>query len=285
MTRDTLYEVYTGSEAQDGVASGSNSSDDGNDVDKNDDGNRELADIFRSRFDYQYPYELSTHLPGKFSVSELKHRDIDESQDEAVHIVQSERKKPVPEADGDTKKNMGAERGNAYHKVFELLDYNVNPDEDSVREFIHGLVLSGRMDAEYEKLVRAGNANYLWISYFYAYLNEKGRAGFVMASSATDSQGSDKDIREKLVKTGHVDVMISVGNNFFYTKSLPCSLWFFDKGKKEELKNKVLFIDEPCKTHTTKVTPTIVRMETGRSITTIRGTNKVLFIIIILNTS
>ena len=64
-----------------------------------------------------------------------------------------------------------------------------------------------------------------------------------MASSATDSQGSDKDIREKLVKTGHVDVMISVGNNFFYTKSLPCSLWFFDKGKTNELKNEVLFID------------------------------------------
>lgn len=88
-----------------------------------------------------------------------------------------------------------------------------------------------------------GNANYLWISYFYAYLNETGRAGFVMASSATDSQGSDKDIREKLVKTGHVDVMISVGNNFFYTKSLPCSLWFFDKGKTDEVKDKVLFID------------------------------------------
>ena len=88
-----------------------------------------------------------------------------------------------------------------------------------------------------------GNANYLWISYFYAYLNECGRAGFVMASSATDSQGKDKDIREKLVGTGHVDVMVSVGNNFFYTKSLPCSLWFFDKGKAEELKDKVLFID------------------------------------------
>ena len=88
-----------------------------------------------------------------------------------------------------------------------------------------------------------GNANYLWISYFYAYLNEHGRAGFVMASSATDSQGKDKDIRQKLIETGHVDVMISVGNNFFYTKSLPCSLWFFDKGKKEELKDKVLFID------------------------------------------
>lgn len=88
-----------------------------------------------------------------------------------------------------------------------------------------------------------GNGNYLWISYFYAYLNEQGRAGFVMASSATDSQGKDKDIREQLVKTGHVDVMVSVGNNFFYTRSLPCSLWFFDKGKKEELLDKVLFID------------------------------------------
>ena len=88
-----------------------------------------------------------------------------------------------------------------------------------------------------------GNGNYLWISYFYAYLNEKGRAGFVMASSSTDSQGKDKDIREQLVKTGHVDMMVSVGNNFFYTKSLPCSLWFFDKGKKEELWDKVLFID------------------------------------------
>ena len=88
-----------------------------------------------------------------------------------------------------------------------------------------------------------GNANYLWISYFYAYLNEKGRAGFVMASSATDSQGKDKDIRQALVETGDVDVMISVGNNFFYTKSLPCSLWFFDKGKNEEIRDKVLFID------------------------------------------
>lgn len=88
-----------------------------------------------------------------------------------------------------------------------------------------------------------GNGNYLWISYFYSYLNEKGRAGFVMASSATDSQGKDKDIREKLIKTGHVDCMMSVGNNFFYTKSLPCSIWFFDKGKSSEIQNKVLFID------------------------------------------
>ena len=88
-----------------------------------------------------------------------------------------------------------------------------------------------------------GNGNYLWISYFYSYLNEKGRAGFVMASSATDSSGKDRDIREKLVQTGHVDVMMSVGNNFFYTKSLPCSLWFFDKGKCDAIRDKVLFID------------------------------------------
>ncbi len=87
------------------------------------------------------------------------------------------------------------------------------------------------------------NANYLWISYFYSYLNEKGRAGFVMASSATDSQGKDKDIRERLIRTGHVDVMVSVGNNFFYTKSLPCSLWFFNKAKADIIKDKVLFID------------------------------------------
>ena len=88
-----------------------------------------------------------------------------------------------------------------------------------------------------------GNGNYLWISYFYSYLNKRGRAGFVMASSATDSQGKDKDIRQGLIETGHVDAIISVGNNFFYTKSLPCSLWFFDKGKSEEIKSKVLFID------------------------------------------
>lgn len=87
------------------------------------------------------------------------------------------------------------------------------------------------------------NANYLWINYFYSYLNEKGRAGFVMAASATDSGNKDRDIRGKLVKTGHVDVILSVGNNFFYTKSLPCSLWFFDKGKHENIQDTILFID------------------------------------------
>lgn len=93
------------------------------------------------------------------------------------------------------------------------------------------------------KSQEVSNANYLWISYFYSYLNEKGRAGFVMPSSATDSQGKDKDIREKLINTGNVDVMISVGNNFFYTRSLPCTLWFLDKRKADNNKNKILFID------------------------------------------
>ena len=94
-----------------------------------------------------------------------------------------------------------------------------------------------------QKTKEIGNANYLWISYFYAYLNDHGRAGFVMASSATDSANKDRDIREKLVRTGDVDVMVSVGNNFFYTLSLPCSLWFFDRNKHADIRDKVLFID------------------------------------------
>ena len=93
------------------------------------------------------------------------------------------------------------------------------------------------------KTKEIGNANYLWISYFHAYLNDTGRAGFVMASSATDSANKDREIREQLVRTGDVDVMVSVGNNFFYTLSLPCSLWFFDKAKRAENRDKVLFID------------------------------------------
>jgi type I restriction enzyme M protein len=87
------------------------------------------------------------------------------------------------------------------------------------------------------------NANSLWIQYFYAYLNDTGRAGFVMASSASDASNKDRDIREQLVKTGHVDVMMAIGNKFFYTRSLPCTLWFFDKGKPQDLQDQVLMID------------------------------------------
>jgi len=87
------------------------------------------------------------------------------------------------------------------------------------------------------------NANSLWIQYFYSYLNDTGRAGFVMAASASDAGGKDRDIRQKLVETGHVDVMLSIGNKFFYTRSLPCTLWFFDKGKPADLQDDVLMID------------------------------------------
>lgn len=100
----------------------------------------------------------------------------------------------------------------------------------------------GAPKANKKEEASASGANYLWINYFYSYLNERGRAGFVMASSATDSKAEQAQ-RRKLVETGHVDVMLYVGNNFFYTKSLPCTLWFFDKGKPEALKDKVLFID------------------------------------------
>jgi len=90
---------------------------------------------------------------------------------------------------------------------------------------------------------RADNGNYLWIQYFYHYLNEKGRAGFVMASSATDAGNTEKAIRQRLIETGAVDCIVAVGNNFFYTRSLPCHLWFFDKGKSAQSKDKILMID------------------------------------------
>lgn len=91
---------------------------------------------------------------------------------------------------------------------------------------------------------KADNANYLWIHFFYSALSETGRAGFVMANSASDARGSELEIRKKLIQAGVVDVMIAVGSNFFYTVTLPCTLWFFDKGKVDTTRrNKVLFID------------------------------------------
>lgn len=93
-------------------------------------------------------------------------------------------------------------------------------------------------------LPKADNANYLWMQVFYSALNKTGRAGFVMANSAGDARGSELDIRKSLLKASAVDVMISVGPNFFYTVTLPCTLWFLDRGKSNtNRKNKVLFID------------------------------------------
>lgn len=93
-------------------------------------------------------------------------------------------------------------------------------------------------------LPRTDNANYLWIQQFYSSLNEKGRAGFVMANSAADARSSEQDIRQQLIESGAVDVMIACGSNFFYTVTLPATLWFFDKGKLgSEREDRVLFID------------------------------------------
>ena len=88
------------------------------------------------------------------------------------------------------------------------------------------------------------NANYLWIQYFYSYLKpKKGRAGFVMPSSATDARYGEQAVREELIATGDVDIIISIGTNFLYATSIPCTLWFLDKGKPASRKNNVLMID------------------------------------------
>jgi len=145
----------------------------------------------------------------------------------------------------------GDEANSFYHDAYNLegkCDYVMaNPPFNVDKVKAESASAAGRLPfglpGVNAKSKEIGNANYLWVSYFYAYLNDNGRAGFVMASSATDSANKDRYIREKLVLTGDVDVMVSVGNNFFYTLSLPCSLWFFDKAKRLENKNRVLFID------------------------------------------
>ncbi|RYZ81299.1 MAG: SAM-dependent DNA methyltransferase, partial [Proteobacteria bacterium] len=88
------------------------------------------------------------------------------------------------------------------------------------------------------------NANYIWMQLFHASLNAQGRAGFVMANSAGDARSSELEIRKKLIESDTVDVMVSVGSNFFYTVTLPCTLWFFDKTKPKTVrKGTVLFLD------------------------------------------
>jgi len=81
------------------------------------------------------------------------------------------------------------------------------------------------------KAKKVGNGNYLWISYFWSYLNPQGRAGFVMSSQASSAGHGEKDVRRKIIETGAVDVMIAIRANFFYTRTVPCELWFFDKNK------------------------------------------------------
>lgn len=104
---------------------------------------------------------------------------------------------------------------------------------------------TGHVDARFSLGVPSvNNANYLWIGMFNAALNERGRAGFVMANSASDAGGSEREMRRKLIESGVVDVIVSTSPNMFFTVTLPVTLWFLDKGKKESTReNEVLFID------------------------------------------
>ena len=90
---------------------------------------------------------------------------------------------------------------------------------------------------------KVSNGNYLWISYFDSYLNDEGRAGFVMSSQASSAGGEEAKVRKKLIEAGHVDVMMAIRSGFFYTRTVPCELWFLDRAKPEEQHDKVLMID------------------------------------------
>ncbi len=90
---------------------------------------------------------------------------------------------------------------------------------------------------------KVSNGNYIWMSFFHSYLSETGRAGVVMSSQSSSAGGDEAKVRKAMIKTGDVDVMIAIRNNFFYTRSVPCELWFFDKGKPRAMRDKVLMID------------------------------------------
>lgn len=104
---------------------------------------------------------------------------------------------------------------------------------------------TGKVNARFPLgLPTANNANYIWINLFYAALNSTGRAGFVMANSASDAGGSEREMRKKLIETGAVDCILAVGANMFFTVTLPVTLWFLDKGKATGTRgDKVLFVD------------------------------------------
>jgi type I restriction enzyme M protein len=107
------------------------------------------------------------------------------------------------------------------------------------------LTATGKVDARFPLgLPTVNNANYIWINLFYAALNPKGRAGFIMANSASDAGGSEREIRKSLIETGSVDCIVAVGPNMFFTVTLPVTLWFLDRGKREGARaDQVLFID------------------------------------------
>lgn len=90
---------------------------------------------------------------------------------------------------------------------------------------------------------KVSNGNYVWMSFFHAYLSERGRAGIVMSSQASSAGGQEAKVREALVKSGDMDIMCAIRGNFFYTRTVPCEIWFMDKGKPEAMRDKVLMLD------------------------------------------
>ena len=135
--------------------------------------------------------------------------------------------------------HFAAQAGGQFDFVLANPPFNVNAVD---KERLKDLVGPGRRFPF--GLPKTDNANYLWIQLFYSALNARGRAGFVMANSASDARSSEQDLRQKLIEARAVDVMIAVGPNLFYTVTLPCTLWFFDRGKAQTRRvDTVLFID------------------------------------------
>jgi type I restriction enzyme M protein len=101
----------------------------------------------------------------------------------------------------------------------------------------------GKKNGDEKSKGRVQNGNYLWIQYFYSYLSDKGRAGFVMSSQSSSAGRDEAKVRQSLVKSGHVDIMVAIRSNFFYTRTVPCELWFLNKAKPAEHRDKVLMLD------------------------------------------
>jgi len=138
-------------------------------------------------------------------------------------------------------------QGNSYYNdPFEALgafDYVMANPPFNV-DGVNKEELSKRTDRFPYGMPRNDNANYLWIQMFLSSLAPTGRAGFVMANSASDARQSEMEIRRQMIEAGVVDVMVAVGSNMFYTVTLPCTLWFLDKGKqKTPARETILFID------------------------------------------
>jgi type I restriction enzyme M protein len=138
-------------------------------------------------------------------------------------------------------------QGNSYyensHNAVEKFDFVMANPPFNVDK-VDKEKLAGDLRVEAFGMPKADNANYLWIHFFYSALNETGRSGFVMANSASDARSSELEIRKKMIRAGAVDVMVAIGSNFFYTVTLPCTLWFLDRGKSDTVRrNKVLFLD------------------------------------------